>query len=710
MEAIALNPPEIKTTQRFSARAMGFLWSQRSEMDAAQVGYLDLIHKKKLKTLQGRYHCTYKRSNDYAGNNGYGRYYSTRFNPGLERLERNTRGTLAKDDYLDFDIKNCHFVLLDQLAKNKYGVDLLEVRKYCDNRDEYLAAVNEDREAAKTALLQVLYNGCNKYPFLLKMQAEIRHFAQDHLYADHAELLAWVRAKKEDNSFGSFLSYVLQGEESKVMLVMHHFFLKNGYSPDVPCYDGLMVRPLDESVSLKDALVACNALLPGMQTLIKDKLGYDVEIVHKPLSSLEVPTEGDFDATEIAPGVPYSEFLKAKTEFEKTCFYYEESDAVGRCDEDGNVAFFKIKGGHAARACNTQDFDDPKRPHRTLSFVDIWCSVRDRRTISRIDLKPSDDPRVFSPPLRFAYQKAEVDATEADCVTAWRNHTRIICGNDAAAIHYVERWFAHILQKPFDLPEVGLVITGSKGTGKDVYANFFMNFVLGESHCDTVTNPTHLFGDYAVSRFNKFLVRWSEASSVGEKEENLFKGMLTETISKFNPKGVPAYNAANYNRFIITTNYANPVRLTDRERRFLLLTCSPEKQQDSEGYFGPLCKLLERPAAGAAVAKYLLSIDLSDFNPRRMPISKYQASMVVADKSSEHLFLESDAWNGGAIRASELYELYETYCLEHRLPYCKTAASMGKKLGSFVRDGLLERDDRKTGTFYLKPAAGGAGA
>lgn len=634
---------------------------------------------------------------------GIGRLYGSYGS--LEKLPCDLRSTLCYGRYRDIDIENCHPTLLVQLAKRDYEHDMTVYKFYVDNRGAFLDFLDNHYDIAKmdakASILSMAYGGGlvqDSPDVLVRMKAEADYLIgllmKDERYAP---LLDVLKKDKGKNLKGRFLSFILQTEERKCLLALDDFFTEQGFSADVLAYDGLMIRN-------DDRLTA--DVLEEAEAAVKEATGYTIRLKEKPvvsmdLSELEEATEEELDTSEIVPGIPYSKFVEAKTEFEKNHFYFEPQDTVGRCNDDGSLVFFKIKGGHAARACNSHDFDDPKKPHRTLSFVDIWSTVRDRRSITTIDLKPSADPRVFSPPLRFAYQRAEVDDTEAACVEAWRNHTRIICGNDAAAIHYVERWFAHLLQNPFDLPGVGLVITGSKGTGKDVYTSFFMNYVLGESYSCNFSKGDHLFDTHETRRMNKFLVRWQEAQRMNSLWEDWLKAMLTEDKTCFNPKGLAAYEAGNYNRFIITTNTANPVKLSDKERRFVLLTCSAEKQQDTT-YFGPFCKLLERPAAGAAVAKYLLSLDLSDFNVRKPPVSEFQAEMVVADKSPEQMFLESDAWDGKPMLACDVYTLYATFCEANHLPFAKTASSMGTKMNVFIRDGLLKREHRRDGSYYRR--------
>jgi hypothetical protein len=124
-----------------------------------------------------------------------------------------------------------------------YQVELPEVQKYCDNRTEYLTQIHESREEAKQAIIKVFYNGKNDYMLLAPIVTEIRSFIKNYLMTDpiYAELLAYVRSK-EANTYGSFLSHILQTEERKVMIAIRQSFMVQGFNVDVLTYDGVMVR------------------------------------------------------------------------------------------------------------------------------------------------------------------------------------------------------------------------------------------------------------------------------------------------------------------------------------------------------------------------------------------------------------------------------------------------------------------------------------
>lgn len=97
-----------------------------------------------------------------------------------------------------------------------------------------------------------------------------------------------------------------------------------------------------------------------------------------------------------------------------------------------------------------------------------------------------------------------------------------------------------------------------------------------------------------------------------------------------------------------------------------------------------------------------MEIDLEDFHPRfQAPADDYKADVLQSQKTSEELFIEQ--WDGAEKTSTALYELYKDFCIAQELPYCKSALSLGKKLLSFLRDGIIDKRVTMTAALYYKP-------
>ena len=81
---------------------------------------------------------------------------------GLFSIRREIRHTLARDNYIDIDVENCHPVLLYQICLHNQ-IECKYLKRYIDNRTELLNDVmtkyNVNKDAAKQLFIQLLYFG-----------------------------------------------------------------------------------------------------------------------------------------------------------------------------------------------------------------------------------------------------------------------------------------------------------------------------------------------------------------------------------------------------------------------------------------------------------------------------------------------------------------------------------------------------------------------
>jgi len=153
------------------------------------------------------------------------------------------------------------------------------------------------------------------------MVKEIRAFIKQYLMNDpaYAELLRYVR-KQDTNTYGSFLSHIIQTEERKVMMAMRTSFMNQGFSVDVLTYDGVMLRKDKKKLMDDNIRVAENDILSATQ--------YNIKLLNKPFEYFEMSEEQKEHSEEIAPKVLKQDYLFKKAMFEKNSFYYNPTNSI----------------------------------------------------------------------------------------------------------------------------------------------------------------------------------------------------------------------------------------------------------------------------------------------------------------------------------------------------------------------------------------------
>jgi len=690
----------IKRSQIFSRPGAGFLYEKRSSLPATVNANVDTLwNNRKKGSINCEQDIIYKLSKSLPGQLGYGRIYGSKGS--LERMEKECRGVLCQNFYYDIDIVNCHPVMLVQFAKNKYQKDLVELEKYCDNRDDYLSRICECRDDAKTAIIKILYGGKNEHPFLEPMAQEIKTFTKFLINRDEYKDLAdacrsYKELKEWEKSavtgiYGAFLSFVLQTEERKCMFAMADSFEEDGWKVDVYCYDGVMVRksdlPLEKS-------------LRKAEEVILTKVGYKLSVISKPFMTFKEFVD-ELTNKDLYKGVEKSKYLEMKREFEATNFYYAPT----------NEYYEYIKGkepivmtqGHATNYYSakwifrmSEKLDDYKE------FFPMWNADPTRRIIKTMSMSPSNDVETFSIPIQLQYQKYE-EPINADPPLEFLELLDITCANNNILKQYTLDWLSHLLQKPFDLPGTSLIFTGEKGVGKDTLWDFFMTYVVGTMYSHNYTDTKTFFEKHDCNIMNKFLVKLEEADSkICLENASVLKSRITGNYNTFNPKNSKTIKAENFCRVVMTTNGSCPVDMSSGERRFVVIPCSIEKKGDI-AYWSTLRTDIFNNQYGRRVASFLLDRDISPFVVQKLPENEYQAAVIDSRKTSEEKFME--VWDGAECLASELYDTYKSYCIDNKLDFIRSPISFSKSMLKFMRSVLVIRRTSKGMKYSKKGAA-----
>ena len=677
------------TTQIYNRRNLGFLYDKRAELDAGQFEIIKSIknNKKKNGSMVPSQSITYKLSSENGGKLGYGRLYGSKGS--FETLEKECRGTVCKEYYHDIDIVNCHPVLLLQFAKSKYNIELPEVEKYVSQREEYLKHVMEEnsctRDVAKQSLLSVLYGGTvNSKSCLYDLCQEVRGFSKKlYQVPEYADLAKAVKSK--DNLYGSFLSFVLQTEERKCMLAMKEHMEGEGWSVDVLCYDGIMIRKRE---GFSPDLLKC-------QLSVKDVTGYDIDLVTKEFLSFDMPPISE----EIVKGVSLDAYREMKEEFEKNHFYHLPSDKFVEVRDDASMIFMTLP--HAHQVLNSKwCFKQSDKFGDSIPFLDIWKRDPTYKVCTETSFKETEDPEIFTLPLNLEFMKAKNFTESPRSLELFLELVNINTSGDDILQEYMLDYFAHMLQKPTELPGVALVITGAKGTGKDTMGDFLQKHVVGNHLCTNYSTNQQFFNKHDTGKLNKLLIKLEETSRK-ECFENAseLKATITARQTTCNPKGIKEITSDNFARYIFTTNKANPVDMSDGERRFCLLPSSSRRKGDF-AFWTEVREVLFSSNGGKTVADYLLARDISNFQVRKLPENNFQSSVVKSELSSEEKFIEQ--WEGLKTDASTLFDEYVQFCTTNHYPHATNAGWFGKNLQNFVRDGKLINTHSGHVSYYYK--------
>ena len=260
--------------------------------------YIRSTDYKQAFTLINELYCSKTKGNvvnyKFTKNVNYGRrFHST---PSLQECVKQVRHTVAKNIYLDIDIKNAHPCFLYEYVKEcEFYHPMLE--KYIKNREEILTELVKmgkcgTRDDAKALILSMINGGGKKnngvesldtfYDCQQRFLDTFFNEKKNLKYKRRAERRTKDKLKKKEkegkkgfeNPKGSALNYYMCEIENIVLGHMETFFESRDIRCGTLCFDGLMIYKEDLKEDLKD-------LLNELEDYVEEKMGYRLGIAEK---------------------------------------------------------------------------------------------------------------------------------------------------------------------------------------------------------------------------------------------------------------------------------------------------------------------------------------------------------------------------------------------------------------------------------------------
>lgn len=255
----------------------------------------------------------------------------------------------------------------------------------------------------------------------------------------------------------------------------------------------------------------------------------------------------------------------------------------------------------------------------------------------------------------------------------------IICNNDITLYDYFIKYVAFIVQNPNFKTEVALIfISIVNGSGKS-----FMFDILSKILNYTISTTM----EKIICRFNtlgsrKNLICLEEIEKgCTNKSVEILKNLITQKQNTEERKGVDSITINDFTNYIFCTNNINCLRIEKNDRRYCVFDINTEKVGDFE-YFGNLADEILNDNVIKHFYNYLIRIDLSKFNVKKMPDTDIKNEMKEMYKSPFVSFIEDlnegngiikfdDEENSGdenilkfkdyKLTTAEIYDLYKEY-------------------------------------------------
>jgi len=385
-----------------------------------------------------------------------------------------------------------------------------------------------------------------------------------------------------------------------------------------------------------------------------------------------------------------------KTEFEKTHFKLNDPPMFVRII-DGNVKLIKpVDLSHIYK-----NYFLGKE-----LFIDKWTKDPSIRTYEKLVFSPKKEPpaNCFNIFTEFDCKAVKGDITLPQTILG------LISNHDPKVMEYIEKWVAHIIQKPYEKPCTAIIIKGEQGAGKDTYFDF-IGKILGEYFMNTDRPEDTVFCKFNGHLKKVMLVKFEEASLLfsSKKVEASCKSLITCNTVMYEDKGAGIVNLDNFIRMAMTTNKEIPIVIEYSDRRFMLSKASderipthPTKGKENMEWWAVTQKELYKQETLSAYFYHLLNLDISDFNPANRPITAYyeevkQAFIPLTARFFQQYIEEYDGVVNVSWKSRDLFN-----AMKEKSKFDLTETAFGRDMKQYIEgiDAPMKKVESRTANVY----------
>lgn len=622
----------------------------------------------------------------YNQKNEVGRYFSQGA-LSLQSLPREIRQTIAKDYYIDIDIKNCHPYILLQYA-NKEGIKCDNLKYYIDNRDRIFKKIskkyNIDKNLSKNQFLKILNGGSislniNKdeklYLFLkdferdvISIQSHIHKNEEKYRILGDKKALERKKENKYANHLGSTMNIMLCDIENNILQSMIKYLKDNNIlkTSIVMVFDGFMIYKDD----IKDLDI--NDILLKLQEHVKNETTYEIELTIKEMDDI-IKVPEDYKVIEQVEEIKEliienKTYEDIKEQFELNNFkVMNPTPLYCSIDNDGNLHLKTRKEMKETFEHVNFYKTNTKGESKEFLFFDTWARDPKMRRYNKMDFLPMQQERldIYNTFKGFEIMKKYDDNDEILDIEdsfIYQHLKKVLCNNDEICFNYVLNVLSRMLKTPYNITRSALIFRSEQGAGKDIFFDWFGKYILGNEFYTNTEKPDSIFGRFNDLLDKKILVIINETSAKDtfSINENI-KAAITRTINNIEPKGGKIIPQTNHAQYIFLTNNTNCIKIPQDDRRFIVIESNSEYCGNVE-YFSDILKEINDQRYNKCFYNHLMSLDSDNFNFENKPKTTLYKDLQEMNRPVMALFLSSLIYeNITKIKANHLFDRFKSY-------------------------------------------------
>ncbi len=248
---------------------------------------------------------------------------------------------------------------------------------------------------------------------------------------------------------------------------------------------------------------------------------------------------------------------------------------------------------------------------KSLPKANAWLNHPKRRQFEGVAYAPGE---TLSPELLNLWQGFAVKPMVGD-ISPWMKLLSELIPDPALA-GWIVNWLAWRVQNLDKVPGTVLIFRGSKGTGKNSLFEPIIAFFV--SHGMVADDPELIIGRFNWHLMTQSFVVLDEAVFAGDhRQADKLKSRITATQMTYEQKSMTPVSGVNRCAYVMLTNHEHVWQATLDERRAVVVNVADELRGNFDFWtpYYEWCKT----TGPASLLHYLQSLDVTTFNPRRIP-------------------------------------------------------------------------------------------
>lgn len=566
----------------------------------------------------------------YSKELSYGRQYCV--GKAYQRLDNNTRNFLLCDEnILDIDMIGASPSILKYFCE-EYGITKTpRLNEYVLDKEQVMKKYNVLKSQVNCAT-------CKEKPmdtknkWLLEYQSEVNTIREKLVnHKDFIHIKKDITKKKflqnkTENVSSSILTHIVQEMENEIINHLMKLLERDGIKSFSKMFDGIVAYGSETPLNLDK-----------INKNMKETYGDTIRFKLKP-----------FKSDIVMPNSYVYNDDKRKELLRKYCRSYEMVKSIWEDSAGYNATLVRKYSSYFVRECGVYTqyrpadlrtsyqswkYDEVNKDgtEEEKCFIDRW--VMDEHRQEKYDIEDYGELKNCNPSNLNIYERYDVlnwdikdFKYDEEAVGLFTHHVASLTNYDDRVALKLLEWFANMFQYPDAKCGLCPVIVSDEGVGKDLLI-LIIAFIMGTKKVLTTLQPEQdVWGKYNSLMVGVKLINISEISAMNTASYmGTIRGLITSPIIKIDTKGQKQYQINSNHSFMVNSNYDVPIKVDEKQRRFMLVRASNENIGDAN-YFSKLIEITKNQNALKSIYIYLMEMKNVPevFDKSNQVVSEYQ--------------------------------------------------------------------------------------